>query len=132
MKSLDYLKLVEQRGYMTQPNCSTVLWAHKVSQENPEEFIRLLRDNSNFTTTEMIFLVNKLHDVIPADIIENWIRRVCADPDAAGILAVFALRWKTGDSRKKIFFEEFVKTFADNPHYHLSQMMFSNAGGSDE
>lgn len=121
--SLDYLNLVVERGFVTQPGCSTVTWAHAVADKNNEEFIQLLREKSNLTLIEMTFLINRLHDVFPTDIVESWMKKVVADPDAAMILGVYALRWK--DYRKKMFFKEFIKTFADNPHYHLAQIMFS-------
>lgn len=130
MKSLDYLKLVGERGMAPTEGCSTILWAHKVSDKNQDEFLKLLKEKSNLPDGELLFLVNKLSDVIPADIIEKWIRKLTADPETAMILATLALRWK--DNRKKIFFEEFVKTFADNPHYHLSQAMFVDGALNEE
>lgn len=124
MKSLEYLKLAQDRGFVTYENCSTVLWLNKVSDKNSEEFLQLLRIGANLASTELIFIVNKLQDVVPADLIELWIRKLTADPEIAPVLCDYALRWN--DFRKKVFFEEFVKTFADDPHYHLSQAMFAN------
>lgn len=124
MKSLDYLKLAKERGLVTQENCSTVYWLLKEADKDHDAFFEAVRKNGNFTSGEMIYFVTKLDDVVPADVIEMWVRKICVDPDAARVLAVFALRWKTGDHRKKIFFEEFVKTFADNPHVYLAQAMF--------
>lgn len=124
MKSLEYLKLAQDRGFVTYENCSTVLWLNKVSDKNSEEFLQLLRSGANLASTELIFIVNKLQDVVPADLIELWIRKLTADPEIAPVLCVYALRWT--DYRKKIFFDEFIKTFADDPHYHLSQAMFAN------
>lgn len=124
MKALDYLKLARDRGLPGTENCSTVYWLLKVADKDETQFFKAVREEGNFTIGEMLFFVTKLHDVVPADLVEMWIRKVTADPDGAKILAVFALRWK--DDKKRIFFEEFVKTFADNPHYHLSQVMFSS------
>lgn len=130
MKSLDYLKLARDRGLVGTENCSTVYWLLKVADKDETEFFRAVREEGNFTSGEMLYFVTKLNDVVPSDVIEMWIRKLCVDPNAAGILARFALRWKTGDRRKKVFFEEFVKTFADNPHNELSNIMFSN--GAEE
>lgn len=124
MKSLEYLKLAQDRGFEVYENCSTVLWLNKVSDKSSEEFLQLLRNGANLANTELIFIVNKLQDVVPADVIELWIRKLTADPEIAPVLCHYALRWN--DYRKKVFFDEFVKTFADDPHYHLSQAMFAN------
>lgn len=130
MKSLDYLKLARDRGLVGTENCSTVYWLLKVADKEQDDFFKAVREEGNFTASEMLYFITKLNDVVPADVIEMWIRKVSADPSAASILAVFALRWKEGDSRKKIFFEEFVKTFADAPHEYLSQIMFG-AGANE-
>lgn len=126
MKSLEYLKLAQDRGFITYENCSTVLWLNKVSDKSSEEFLQLLRTGggANLANTELIFIVNKLQDVVPADLIELWIRKLTADPEIAPLLFHDAVSWT--DNRKKIYFEEFIKTFADDPHYHLSQAMFAS------
>lgn len=129
MKSLEYLNLALNRGFTIDANCSTVLWLNKVSDKNSEEFHKLLREGVNLGNTELMFIVNRLQDVVPADVISLWIRKLAADPNVAPVLCVYALRWT--DYRKKVFFEEFIKTFADDPHYHLSQAMFTN-GALDE
>lgn len=128
MKSLEYLKLAQDRGFITYENCSTVLWLNKVSDKSSEEFLQLLRSGASLASTELIFIVNKLHDVVPADLIELWIRKLTADPEIAPVLCQYALTWT--DNRKNIFFDEFVKTFADDAHFHLSQAIFASEASS--
>ncbi len=124
MKSLEYLKLAQDRGFQIDLDCSTVLLLNKYADKDSEEFHKIVREGAKLGNTELIFIVNKLQDVVPQDIIEMWIRQLTADPEIAQVLVMYALRWN--DFRKKIFFDEFVKTFADDPHYHLSQAMFAN------